>query len=99
MTYTDVLPDITVTKTGDPLWCPETGGNATFTHVVKNNSLEAATITALSDAQFGLLAGDDDCKVGTVLSGLASCTFEATFAIGGCGGHDARGCVHGHGCG
>ena len=81
VTYTDVLPDITVTKTGDPLVVPETGGNVTFTYVVKNNSLEAATITALSDDQFGLLAGDDDCKVGTVLSGLASCTFQATFAI------------------
>jgi len=31
ITYTDVLPDITVTKTGSPLEVPETGGDVTFT--------------------------------------------------------------------
>ncbi len=78
---TDVLPAVTVTKTGAPLSVPETGGNVTFTFVVKNDSTEAATITALSDSKFGVLTGDADCQVGTVLTGGASCSFEATFAI------------------
>ena len=69
VTYTDVLPDITVTKTANPTSVPETGGNVTFTYVVTNNSTEAATITALSDDKFGTLAGDADCKVNTVLAG------------------------------
>jgi VCBS repeat-containing protein len=79
--YTDVLPDIAVIKTGLPTSVPETGGNVTFTYVVTNNSTEAATITVLSDDQFGTLSGDSDCQVGTVLASGASCSFEATFAI------------------
>ena len=83
VTFTDVLPDITVTKTANPAPAsvPETGGNVTFDFVVTNNSTEAATITALSDDKFGTLAGDADCQVGTVLAGGASCSFSATFAI------------------
>ena len=82
ITYTDVLPDITVTKTGSPTSVPETGGDVLFTFVVTNASAEAATITALSDDQFGTLVGDADCAVGTVLpGGGGSCTFSQTFAI------------------
>ncbi|HZK67433.1 MAG TPA: hypothetical protein VFD42_07825, partial [Chloroflexota bacterium] len=75
------VPDITVTKTASPTSVPETGGNATFTFVVTNNAAEAATITALSDNKFGPLAGDDDCQMGTVLAGKASCSFGANFVI------------------
>jgi len=46
-----------------------------------NNSLEAATITALSDDRFGTLTGDADCQVGTVLASGAFCEFSAIFAI------------------
>ena len=81
VTYTEVLPDITVTKTANPTSVPETGGSVTFTYVVTNNSTEAATITVLSDDKFGTLPGDADCQVGTVLAGGASCSFEATFPI------------------
>ena len=81
MTYTDVLPDISVTKTADPTSVPETGGSVTFTYTVTNNSTEAATITVLSDDKVGTLIGDADCQVGTVLAGGASCSFEAMFAI------------------
>ena len=83
VSLTDVLPDVTVTKTANPApaYVPETGGNVTFDFVVTNNSTEAATITALSDDKFGTLAGDADCQVGTVLAGGVSCSFSATFAI------------------
>ncbi len=49
VTYTDVLPVISVTKTASPTSVPETGGSVTFTYVVTNNSTEAVTITVLSD--------------------------------------------------
>ena len=79
--YTDVFPDITVLKTAGVSSVPDTGGIVTFTYDVTNNSTEAGTITALSDDQFGTLAGDEDCQVGTVLAAGASCSFEATFSI------------------
>ena len=79
--YTDVLPDISVSKTANPTSVPQTGGNVAFTFVVKNNSAEAAAITSLADDKFGTLVGSASCKVGTVLAAGASCTFSATFAI------------------
>lgn len=79
--YTDVLPDITVTKDANPTEVPETGGDVKFTYTVTNNSTEAGTITGLADDKFGPLTGDDDCKVGTVLASKASCSFEATFNV------------------
>ncbi len=46
--FTNVLPTIEVTKTADPTAVPETGGNVTFTFVVKNTSSEEpVTITSL----------------------------------------------------
>ena len=43
VTYTDVLPDIAITKTANPTSVTETGADVEFTIVVINNSLEAAT--------------------------------------------------------
>ena len=44
------LPTIEVTKTADPTAVPETGGDVTFTFVVKNTSTEEpVTITSLDD--------------------------------------------------
>ena len=79
--FTDVLPDISVLKTGNVSTVPETGGSVVFTYVVTNNSTEDGEITVLSDDKFGTLVGDADCYVGTVLSGGASCSFEETFSI------------------
>ena len=81
VTVTDVLPDISATKTAVPISIPETGGNVDFTYTVTNNSSEPAEITVLSDNRFGILAGDVDCQVGTILAPLASCSFDATFAV------------------
>ena len=79
--FTDVLPDISVLKTGNVSTVPETGGSVVFTYVVTNNSTEDGEITVLSDDKFGTLVGDADCYVGTVLSGGSSCSFEETFSI------------------
>ncbi|NLD71800.1 MAG: DUF11 domain-containing protein, partial [Chloroflexi bacterium] len=76
-------PEISVTKTANPTSVPETGADVTFTYQVKNEGCTAVTITALDDDQFGALAGDADCQVGTVLAAGASCAFDATLAVPG----------------
>ena len=38
--FSDVLPDISVTKTADVASVPETGGDVTYTFVVTNNGAE-----------------------------------------------------------
>ena len=56
----------------------------TFTFVVKNTTTEEpVTITSLDDSVYGTLAGDDDCKVGTVLAAGASCEFSFTKWVEG----------------
>ena len=68
VTFVNIPPDISVTKTANPTSVPESGGNVTFTFVVTNNAPEAATIASLSDNKFGTLAGDADCQLGTILA-------------------------------
>ena len=83
--FTDVLPTIEVTKTADPTSLPETGGDVTYTFTVENQSPESVEITELSDDQFGTLAGDADCEVGTVLAAAGqpgdSCEFTQTESL------------------
>ncbi len=82
--FTDVAPAIEVTKTADPTSVLETGGDVTFTFVVKNTSTEEpVTITSMSDNVYGTLDGDDDCAVGTVLAAGASCEFSITRWVEG----------------
>ncbi|OGC80552.1 hypothetical protein A3K01_03350, partial [candidate division WWE3 bacterium RIFOXYD1_FULL_43_17] len=84
VSFTDVLPTIEVTKTANPTSVPETGADVTFTFTVKNTSSEEpVTITSLSDSVYGILAGDADCHVGTVLAANASCTFSITEEVEG----------------
>ena len=55
-----------------------------FTFVVKNTSTEEpVTITSLNDSVYGTLAGDADCKVGTVLAAGATCEFSFTKWVEG----------------
>ncbi len=52
--------------------------------MVKNTSSEEpVTITSLSDSVYGTLAGDADCKVGTVLAAGAAATFSFTQWVEG----------------
>jgi len=58
VTFTDVKPDISVTKTASVCSVPRTGADVDFTFVVTNNSAEAVTLTSLHDSVFGeLLSG------------------------------------------
>jgi len=82
--FENVLPTIEVTKTANPTYVLIPGGNVTFTFVVKNTSTEEpVTITSLVDNIYDTLAGDADCKVGTVLAAGASCDFTITKFVGG----------------
>ncbi|MEZ4553152.1 MAG: VWA domain-containing protein [Dehalococcoidia bacterium] len=82
-TYINTLskPAVTVDKTSTTTTLPASGGPATFTFTVTNTGPVAVTITSLSDDQFGPLAGDGDCQVGTPLGVGASCSFDATFNV------------------
>jgi len=57
VTYQDVAPEITVTKTADPTSVPETGGDVTFTILIENTGPEDVTLTDLVDDVFGDLNG------------------------------------------
>jgi len=73
VSFTSVLPTISVTKSASPVAVPETGGDVTFTYVVANDSLESVTLSTLSDDEFGAI-GDADCYVGMTLISGGSCT-------------------------
>ncbi|MEW6153393.1 MAG: hypothetical protein AB1673_05295 [Actinomycetota bacterium] len=85
VTITDVLPTIDVDKTASPISRPEPGGPFTYTVVVTNTSIEAVTITSLTDDVYGDVTtrSDSTCTdaIGTVLAPGASytCQFVATF--------------------
>ena len=83
VTITDLLPDISVTKTADPTFVSEPGGNVTYTVTVTNNRNEAVEITSLTDDKFGNLEGDANCAVGETIPANASCSFEFTEFVGG----------------
>jgi hypothetical protein len=82
VTFTDVAPTLTVTKTPSPASVPETGGSVTFTVVVQNTSSESVTLTALTDAPFGNLSGQGTCALnGTIAAGGSySCAFSKTLS-------------------
>ena len=81
MTLTDILPDISVTKSVDPASVSELGGNATFTVVVNNVNAEAVTLSSLSDNVFGNLNGKGTCATGGSIAGGGSytCSFTETL--------------------
>ena len=79
----DVLPEITVTKDASVTSVPETGGSVTFTYTVTNTGTVDVAITSLADDQFGVLAGDADCQVGTPLAPNESCNFDFITTLSG----------------
>jgi hypothetical protein len=87
--FTDVLPDVSITKVADPTEVPETGAIVGFTITVTNNSLEDVTIDSLFDSDFDLGAHCPDA-VGTVLANGETYTCTFTELISG----DASGPDH-----
>ncbi|MGR5262129.1 hypothetical protein ACPV5Q_19435 [Vibrio astriarenae] len=86
----NVNPTITVTKEANPISVPETldGTNVTYDVTVKNNSsFESLEIISLLDTVGNNtavnLAGDDDCKVGSVVAPNGQCMFSYTQSVNG----------------
>jgi hypothetical protein len=96
---TSVTTSIGVSKTANTPGVPETGGTASYTVEVTNNSAIAVTLTSLNDDQYGditTLTGstcvpDNDastCEVGgSIAAGQScSCTFSGAVPAGDFGG-------------
>ena len=82
VTFTDVAPQIRITKTGSPTSVPETGGNVTFTFLVENIGNEDVTLNSLSDTVFGNLDGKGTCDVPQtiLIGGSYSCSYTVFLA-------------------
>ncbi len=74
----DTLPDITLTKTANPITINEPGGPVTFTVRIDNNvTVESVDITSLVDDIHGNLDGQGTCSVPQTIaaSGFYQCSF------------------------
>jgi len=90
VSFTDVPPTINTTKTPSAGSIPEPGGTITFAVEVANTSVEAVTLTSLSDDVFGdLLDGAnpaissnscDDQPTAIGVGGTFTCTFDAPLS-------------------
>jgi large repetitive protein len=83
VTVTDVLPAVDLTKSVTPGTLAEPGGVFHFTLTIKNTSVEAVTITALTDDN--ALSTGCQALVGTTLAAGAStsCTYDVTHTDAG----------------
>ena len=84
--FTDVLPDVVITKTANPTAVPATGGNVTFTFTVWNKSTEAATLITLTDTVFGNLDGKGTCDIPVTLAATngtvgGADTYTCTYTV------------------
>ena len=82
VTFTDVKPNISATKTASSTSVLESGEDVTFTIVVSNNSIETVTVTSLVDDKFGNLNGQGNCLLPQTLVGNTSYTCAVTKKIG-----------------
>ena len=77
VTVTDVLPSVTLDKSVDIATLPEPGGTFTYTLAITNNSVEAVTITALTDSN--TLSTDCTNLIGDSLA--AGATVSCTYTV------------------
>ena len=82
-TFTNVAGDVAmaVDKSASALIVSHQGEDVAFTFTVSNTGDVPFSIVSLKDDVFGALAGDADCKVGTVLQPGAVCDFQQTFLV------------------
>jgi len=83
VTIINVPPSLEVTISSDLDAIPESGGEVTFTYVVKNISAkESVTITKLSDSLSEYL-GETECRTMMVLNANESCEFTQSQSVPG----------------
>ena len=73
--------DVKKAANRDRIPVTDLGVPVAFTFTVTNTSEVPVEIRSLTDSDFGVLDGDSDCQVGTVLQPGESCSFEATFRL------------------
>ncbi len=78
---TDILPDISVSKTASPNPIIEPGGAVTFTVDVTNNTDEAVDLTGLVDDVHGDLHDAGDCVADGTVSIPANATTSCSFTV------------------
>jgi uncharacterized repeat protein (TIGR01451 family)/LPXTG-motif cell wall-anchored protein len=87
VTFTNVAPAVSVTKTPRTTSVPEPGGDVVFDLVVTNQSVEPVTLYELTDSVFGDVTAlpSTTCAVPATLTkpGTYSCWFTAFVAGGG----------------
>jgi len=81
VTFTDLLPQIVLTKSATPSVLPESGGDSTFTFTVTNQTAEPFSLNSLVDDKFGDLNGKGSCVTSQTIAGLGSysCTYTVTL--------------------
>ncbi len=81
ITFTDLMPQIVLTKSASPSVLPESGGDSTFTFTVTNQTAESFALNALVDDKFGDLNGKGSCVTPQTIAGLGSysCTYTVTL--------------------
>jgi N-acetylneuraminic acid mutarotase len=64
VTFTDALPEVSITKSANPTSVNEPGGIADYSLVVTNPGQEAIILTSMEDNRFGELDGQGNCELG-----------------------------------
>ena len=81
ITFTDLMPGLSLTKSATPSVLPESGGDSTFTFTVTNQTAESLSLSSLVDDKFGDLNGKGSCVTPQTIVGLGSysCTYTVTL--------------------
>lgn len=82
VTFIDVKPTMSVTKTANPTLIPESGGNVTYTIVVSNTGPETLFMTSLIDDKLGDLNGKGTCVAPQTIVGYGSYTCTVSTKLG-----------------
>lgn len=77
--FSDELPQLTLSASADPVSVREPGATVSFTVVLNNPGLEAVTVSTLADDQIGSLADVGDCVLPQLLAPAAvyQCSYSA----------------------
>ena len=82
ITFTDVMPQILLTKSATPNVLPESGGLSTFTFTVTNQTGETFYLASLVDDKFGDLNGKGTCVTPQTIAGMGSYSCTYTVSLG-----------------
>ena len=82
ITFTDLMPQILLTKSATPSVLPESGGDSTFTFTVTNQTAESFALNSLVDDKFGDLNGKGSCLTPQTIPGLGSYSCTYTVSLG-----------------